>query len=270
LSEPNLQSTGDSRRTRFTISCMAVVGLAAIFTATTAESQSQSGGILSTRSELADDATAAETAAINGDPGKRAENAMLAAAIRQRLREGDLQVGDRVIVSFTSDALHRDTVVVRSDRSLEISGLMKVPVAGLLRSELKDRVSAEILKYVKAERIEVTPLMRVGVLGAVARPGYFAFPSDLPISDAIMGAGGLTGEAAVDRSIIRRRSLEFRSPAQTSRAIAGGLTLDQFGLTAGDEIVVGKRGDFDLGKVIALSGAAASVVTVIIAIGARR
>ena len=75
------------------------------------------------------------------------------------------------------DAVHRDTVVVPSSRVLELPGMIVVSVTGVLRSELQDRVTTEVLKYVKAQQINVTPLMRVGVLGAVARPGYFAFPS---------------------------------------------------------------------------------------------
>jgi protein involved in polysaccharide export with SLBB domain len=225
--------------------------------------------LLSSRSDLTAAATAAEAAAITGDPARRAENAILAAAIHQRLRNGDLGVGDRVIVSFVSDAVHADTVVVRADRSLQIAGMIVVPVAGILRSELKDRVSTEVLKYVKAEKIEVTPLLRVAVLGAVARPGYFAFPSDIPLTDAIMGAGGPTPTAAVDRSIVRRQSQEYRSAEETSKAIEGGLTLDQFGIAAGDEIVVGERHNFDASKGIGLLGAMASVAAVIFAIGSH-
>lgn len=238
------------------------------FQAKKADCQTQSpAGLLSTRSELTTAAAEADVAATTGDPARRAENAMFAAAIRQRLRDGDLQVGDRVIVSFVSDSVHRDTVVVRADRSLELSGMIVVPVTGVLRSELKARVSAEVLKYVKAGKIEVTPLMRVAILGAVARPGYFAFPSDIPLTDAIMGAGGPTPTAAVDRSIVRRRSRQYRSAGETSRAIAGGLTLDQFGLSAGDELVVGERRNFDAAKGITLVGALASVAAVVFTIG---
>jgi protein involved in polysaccharide export with SLBB domain len=240
------------------------------FHAPDAKCQTQSrGGLLSSRGELTAAVTEAEAAAGTGDRARRADNAMHAAAIRERLRDGDLHVGDRVIVSFVSDAVHTDTVVVRADRSLEISGMIVVPVAGVLRSELKDRVSTEVLKYVKAQKIEVTPLMRVAVLGAVARPGYFAFPSDIPLTDAIMGAGGPTPSAAFDRSIVRRQSQQYRSAGETSKAIAGGLTLDQFGLSAGDELVVGERGTFDASKAIGLMAAMASVAAVILAMGRR-
>src|SRR6187431_947773 len=46
-----------------------------------------------------------------------------------------------------------------------------------LRSELNDRLTAELLKYVKAENVNATPLTRIGVLGEVSRPGYFAVRS---------------------------------------------------------------------------------------------
>jgi hypothetical protein len=226
-------------------------------------------GTLVTRAELTATATRAEAAATSGEPAHRAENAMIAAGIRQRLQDGDLQVGDRIVVTMMSDALHRDTVVVRSGRTLELPGMVIVPVAGVLRSELQERVSSEVLKYVKAQQIEVTPLMRVGVLGAVARPGYFAFAPDIALTDVIMGAGGPTGNADVGRTTIRRRNQVFRSASETSNAITNGMTLDQFGLSAGDEVVVGQRRDVGAGVIIGMAGALASVLTVLVALHSR-
>jgi len=225
-------------------------------------------GLLVSRAELTAAASAAEVAATTGDQATRTQNALTAAAIRQRLRDGDLQVGDRVVVTIVSDAVHRDTAVVRSEHTLELQGGIVVPVAGVLRSELQDRVSSEVKKYVKAQSVEVTPLMRVGVLGAVTRPGYFAFSSDIPITDAIMGAGGPTGTADVGKSTVRRHNQEYRSASETSKAIASGLTLDQFGLAAGDELVVGQRGGFG-GMVLASTGAIVSVLTLFVALHRR-
>ena len=225
-------------------------------------------GLLVSRADLTAAASAAEAAATNGDPATRAQSALTAAAIRQRLRDGDLQVGDRVIVTIVSDAVHRDTVVVRSEHTLELQGGVVVPVAGVLRSELQDRVTSEVMKYVKAQSVEVTPLMRVAVLGAVTRPGYFAFSSDIPITDAIMGAGGPTGTADVGKSVVLRRNREFRSASETSKAIASGLTLDQFGLAAGDELVVGQRRQFG-GMLLASTGAIVSILTLFVAMHGR-
>lgn len=260
LSEvPNFLSTSLRSRRNWLV----VTALLSCLPSISAQSQGQSvPGLLVSRADLTAAATRAEVAATTGDAGNRARSAIVAAGIRQRLRDGDFQVGDRVVVTVTSDAVHRDTVVVRAGPSLELPGSIVVPVAGVLRSELHDRVSAEVLKYVKAQRVDVTPLMRVGILGAVTRPGYFAFASDIPLTDAIMGAGGPTVTADVERSIIRRRSQQYRSAGETSRAIASGLTLDQFGLSAGDELVVGQRREFSVGTLVGVAGALASILAV--------
>jgi protein involved in polysaccharide export with SLBB domain len=244
-----------------------VFALVCAFSAAVAPAHGQAASeSLTTRVQLSALAAHAETAALSGEPEQRAQNALVAASLRQRLRDGDLQVGDRVVVTMVSDAVHRDTVVVRSGRTLELMGMVVIPLSGVLRSELQDRVSTEVLKYVKASQIEVTPLMRVGVLGAVIRPGYFAFASDIPLTDAIMGAGGPTGSADLTRTTVRRGNREFRTAGETSKAITGGLTLDQFGLSAGDELVVGQRREFGLPVVLGMTGALASVLTLFVAL----
>src|SRR6267143_1850675 len=192
----------------------ACVTLAALTSA--AVGQTAPTGPLTSRDELSAAATQAEQS------GKPLE----AAAIRQRLRDGDFQVGDRIVLSFISDAKHSDTLVVRSGRIIDLPGVGELPLTGLLRSELKGRVTAELLKYVKAQEVDVTPLTRIAVLGEVVHPGYFAFRADVPITDAIM--------------------------------LASGLTLDQFGLNAGDELVVGRRRELISPTVMGLMGMIAS------------
>lgn len=218
------------------------------------------GGLLLTRADLELRAQKAEAGAINGSYAERMKNASVAAATRQRLRDGDIQVGDRVVVTIVTDKSRTDTVVVRSGRVLEIDGLMSVPVTGVLRSELQDRVAAEVEKYIKADRVEVTPLVRIAVLGAVLRPGYFVFAPDLTINDAIMGAGGPTPTADVQRSIVRRGTAEYRTKQETGDAFASSLTLDQFGMAAGDQLIVGEHKQFSPTALIGATGAAASVL----------
>ncbi|MFL5482782.1 MAG: polysaccharide biosynthesis/export family protein [Gemmatimonadaceae bacterium] len=218
------------------------------------------GGLLLTRADLELSAQKAELGATKGDYADRMKNASAAAAIRQRLRDGDIQVGDRIVVTITTDKPRADTVVVRSGRVLEIGGLMVVPVSGVLRSELQDRVAVEVRKYIKAERVEVTPLVRIAVLGAVMRPGYFVFAPDLTINDAIMGAGGPTPGADLQRSSVRRGAAEYRTKQETGDAFASGLTLDQFGMSAGDELIVGEHKQFSPTAMIGATGALASVL----------
>jgi Periplasmic protein involved in polysaccharide export len=244
-----------------TVRRFAIVPIACCVLVTIAEGQSAPGA-LTTRAEL----TAAEISASQSRTGDPRKNALLAAAIRQRLRDGDFQVGDRVVVTVVANDTRTDTLVVRTGRLIELPGKLTVPLTGVLRSELQERVTTEVLKYVKAEQVIATPLLRVGILGEVVRPGYFAFASDVLITDAIMSAGGPSATADLERSVVRRGTEEYRSAKDTRQAIASGLTLDQFGLRAGDELIVGRRRDFLSGSIVGLVGVAASLVTIFVAV----
>jgi protein involved in polysaccharide export with SLBB domain len=222
--------------------------------------------LLMSRAELTSAAERAD-GSIGGDAAAKMRNAMIAASLRQRLRDGDFQIGDRLVLSYVTDVSHLDTLVVRSGRVVELPGKIIVSLSGVLRSEVEDRVSTELMKYVRAEQIEVTPLMRVGVLGDVAHPGFFAFASDIPLTDAIMGAGGPTATADLDRSVVRRGTVVYKSADETRTAIARGLTLDQFGLSAGDELVIGQRPGSRSGALLGVVGGLGTLITVFVALG---
>jgi protein involved in polysaccharide export with SLBB domain len=222
--------------------------------------------LLMSRAELTSAAERADASA-GRDADAKMRNAMTAASLRQRLRDGDFQIGDRLVLSYVADVSHLDTLVVRTGRVVELPGKITVSLSGVLRSEVEDRVSTELMKYVRAEQIEVTPLMRVGVLGDVAHPGFFAFASDIPLTDAIMGAGGPTATADLDRSVVRRGTAVYKSADETRTAIARGLTLDQFGLSAGDELVIGQRPNSRSGAILGLVGGVGTLLTVLLAVG---
>ncbi len=251
--------------TRFQLVALLATSAALVSQPSRAEAQVP-GTQLSSRGELTAAAEQAERAAAMGSGSAKTRNALVAASIRQRLRDGDFQPGDRIVFTVFSDALRTDTLVVRSGRILELPGKIDLPLTGVLRSELEDRASLEVLKYIRAQQVTVTPLTRIGVLGEVSRPGYFALPSDVPLTDAIMAAGGPTGTADVERTMVRRGSQEFRSADETRQAISRGLTLDQFGLRAGDELVVGKQRDLLRGPILGFVGALASLTAIVVAL----
>lgn len=225
-----------------------------------------STSVLTSRAELTAAAQQAERAAMSSGGADQTKSRLIAASIRQRLTNGDFTPGDRIVLYYISDIPHTDTLVVRAGPTLQLPARASLSLAGVLRSELKEKVEAEVLKYIKAVEIEVTPLTRLGVLGEVARPGYFALRSDVPLADAIMLAGGPTATADVERSMIRRGNTEFRSADETRQAMSRGLTIDQFGLTAGDEIVIARRRDRLAGSVMPIVGALASITAIFVAI----
>jgi len=179
---------------------------------------------------------------------------------------GDFQSGDRIILTYFSDVAHTDTLVVRAGQLVDMPGKAVLDLTGVPRSELQDRVRMELLKYVKAQSVNVIALTRIGVLGEVEHPGYFAVRSDIPLTDAIMLAGGPTGSADMDKSVVKRESREYRSADATRQAVAKGLTIDQFGLGAGDEIVVGKQSGRFAPAITTTLGIAASIAAIVVAV----
>lgn len=242
-------------------------GILALFFRPTAAAGQSSGSLLTTRAELTSAMQQAEARAMRGD--SRVDNSLRAAAIRQRLTEGDFHVGDKILLVYVSDVQHVDTLVVRDGAAVELPGNARVSVVGVLRSELSDRIELELRKYVKLTQVEVTPLTRVAIVGEVVRPGYFSLRADLPLADAIMVAGGASATADIGRSVVRRANEEVRSSEETHRAISGGLTIDQFGLTAGDELVVGKKRQLLTGAVPPILGGAASIAAIFVALHHR-
>lgn len=184
-----------------------------------------------------------------------------AAALRRRLTEGDFAVGDRIALTVTGPLTVDDTLPIRAGQVITVATLPDISLRGVLRSELNDYLTRQISRYVRDPVVHSSALVRVTVSGAVTRPGFYAVPADIQIGDAIMHAGGLTSEADLKRTVVKRGSSETLSRDAVQRAVRDGSTLDQVGLRAGDEIVVGKKRNFSWTNTLFL---ASSVVGAIV------
>ena len=195
------------------------------------------------RAELTTLATQAEAAAsTGGTPEVRATKQREAAAIRWRLVHGDFEVGDRIVLVVPGDSALTDTFTVAAGRTLQFSKLPPLALDTVLRSELHEQLAKSIGRFLKDTLFQATPLIRFGVLGEVARPGYYRLSTEASISDALMAAGGPTSHADLPSTIVRRGSRKVMSKSALRDAMVAGSTLDQIGLGAGDELVVaGKK-----------------------------
>lgn len=189
-----------------------------------------------------------------------------AAAIRQRLSEGDFQVGDRIVVTVQGETFLTDTFAVRAGRVVTFPNLPDISLQGVLRRELTDHLTREIGKYVRNPSVKATSLIRIAVMGEVARPGYYSVPSDFLASDAIMAAGGPTALAELKKTELRRGNSVLLTRAGMQQAIASGATLDKLDVRPGDEFVVGKKTQrnwqtiaYVAGSVLGLVGAIAAL-----------
>ena len=170
--------------------------------------------------------------------------------IRHRLDRGDFQDGDRIMVTVRGPGGFSDTLTVRSGRQLELAQLPPLPLTGVLRSELHPRLAAHLTKYLRDPVVIVRPLLRVGILGNVLRPGYYYTSADLPLTDVLMVAGGPTPEADLTKVSVRRGGEIIMNERKTRGALTTGRSLDNLHMQAGDEVEVGKRRQINWGLII--------------------
>ena len=218
-----------------------------------------------TRPELEATLAELEKYAASSGYSSRLRNAKAreAGMIRTRLTDGDLQVGDQIEIQVVGQAAYSDSFVVASGRVLTLPGLPDIPLKGVLRSEAREYLTAELSKYLKDPQVRVRTKIRLSVFGSVGRPGFYQVPADVLATDAIMIAGGPAPDVDLAKVFVRRGTTEIWPQDVLQEAMRRGLTLDQLNLQAGDELILDPRkraGSMSFFTVAAaLSGLASSV-----------
>ena len=106
------------------------------------------GRLSATRAELDSLAMHADEAATSaGDAETRDEKQRESAALRARLRDGDFQVGDRVVLFLRGDSVLSDTFTVERGRTLALPDIPTVALNGVLRSELQSHLAKQLGPY---------------------------------------------------------------------------------------------------------------------------
>ncbi len=153
------------------------------------------------------------------------------------------QVGDRILLSVEGDSALSDTFTVVQGPALRLPEIGDISLANVPRSGLESFLKSELGRYLNEPVVSARALIRISVMGQVARPGFYAVPVDLVMPDALMVAGGATPDARLEKLQIIRGNSTLLSSASLQTAIARGATLDQLGVRAGDRIEVPRGAD---------------------------
>jgi hypothetical protein len=181
--------------------------------------------------------------------------------IHHRLDHGDFYPGDRIFVIVKQGAAgFADTLVVRAGKRLDLPQAGDLSLEGVLRSELEPRLTEQLGKYLRSPVVKATPLVRLAILGSVGRPGFYYMPADLPLSDILMGAGGPTPDASLEKVTVRRDGDLVIDESNTATAIREGMSVDMLHLQAGDEIEVGRQNHTNWGLIIPIASTAIGLV----------
>ena len=163
------------------------------------------------------------------------------ATIEARLKDGDFQPGDRIRLVVLGDSALSDTFTVRPGRMLQLPNIPEIALSGVLRSEFPAYLKGKLLQYLRDPQVTATPLVRLAVLGAVNRPGFYVMPATTLASDVVMAAGGPAAAADISKATVRRGTVPVIDSKQMRQAFADGVSIDQLNLHIGDEIVIGEK-----------------------------
>jgi len=182
-------------------------------------------------------------------PGAAAQQPGAAA---QRPVELRLRPGDAVRIEVRDEPSLGGQFQVGDDGAILIPGIGILAVAGRPMAEVEAEVRRAYARELADPVLRVVPLVRVAVLGEVARPGLFPVDPTHTLADVLATVGGLTpladrGNIVLVRDGVRRRL----------RLDPGSAALAE-PLRSGDRIVVGRRSWFSENLAIFV-GAAASV-----------
>jgi len=145
-----------------------------------------------------------------------------AALVRWRLENGDFQQGDRIVVRVDREAQLTDTFTVNAAGEIELPQLGPVPLRGVLRSELRERLQDHLARFLRQPVVQVRPLIRLLVEGDVVRPGFYVAAPEQPLADLITLAGGFTQRAKPLGMRVERGSTVLWSSEPLRQALGSG------------------------------------------------
>jgi protein involved in polysaccharide export with SLBB domain len=158
------------------------------------------------------------------------------AAAQESNRE--FQVGDRILLTVEGDTALTDTFTVRPGPIIMLPVIGQMDLKGVRRNDVEKYLQERVGRYFKQPVVHAKALVRLAIEGEVAHPGFYAVPTDVVLSDALMAAGGLTTEAKMGDMKIDRAGRQVLEGDKLQFAVAQGRTIDDLGLRAGDRIFV--------------------------------
>jgi polysaccharide export outer membrane protein len=177
--------------------------------------------------------------------------------VRAQVPAGEVQPGDRILLRVNGEPQFTDTFTVEAGPTLDLPNIGAVTLAGVSRDSVEPRLTAVLGRYLNHPVVRAQVLLRLGILGEVTRPGFYALPSGAVLEDLIMVAGGMTSNARFERTKLTRNDEVLLKGDQVQHAIASGRTFDALALRSGDALDIPRRPDQEsririLGALVAL------------------
>jgi polysaccharide biosynthesis/export protein len=189
-------------------------------------------------------------------------------SLPEPIAQGDslLRPGDVVRITVWRQPEFSGEYTINPDSTLSHPLLQAVKVAGVPLSVVKGRLRDFLLGYEQTPRFVVEPLYAVVAAGEVHQPGLLSVPRGTTLSQAVARAGGPTERGRLDHVQLIRGGRTY-----VLNLFSGDQRVAAMPVTSGDQLFVGRRGDFSLVRDVLtpIFGFAAATAS-IIAISRRR
>ena len=169
-------------------------------------------------------------------------------ASRLQANDVTLQPGDILQINVWPDQTLGGQFPVEETGNVYLPFLGSVHVVGLTLDRLRSRLREGYGEVMKEPVVTITPLFRVGVMGAVRAPGNYTIDATQNLLDVINQAGGFSTQANQQKVRIVRTGEVLQFNVQ--QALEQGANLGALALRSGDNIVVPNRSTVSVQAVI--------------------
>lgn len=157
---------------------------------------------------------------------------------RSGVDTGDFRVGDRIQLSVDGEDKLSGTFTVLPGPALDLPEIGTVSLDGVQRSNLETYLTTVIGRYIRSPRVHASSTIRIGVVGQVARPGFYDLPASSSLTDVLMAAGGPTQTADMGKLKLTRADSTAVPSDLLQTALAQNLSLAQLRVRSGDQLVM--------------------------------
>jgi protein involved in polysaccharide export with SLBB domain len=178
-------------------------------------------------------AGAPTTAGVPAGPAGSDESAAAWAA--REVRDPPLRPGDVIRLRIWREPDLSGEFMLDRTGSVVLPRIGTIMAADYTPAELEALVREEYGKYLRNPSIEIVPMRRINILGAVRSPGLYAVDPTMTLADALALAGGVQPNGRQDRVEL------FRGEHRLVTEATAQMKIEDLGVRSGDQIYVPER-----------------------------
>src|SRR2546423_9009428 len=144
--------------------------------------------------------------------------------------QSDFELGDQILLEVEGDSQFTHVFSVGPGPALTLPVIGAIPLSGVRRATVEAYLGQQLARYMKSPVVHAKVLVRLGVLGEVEHPGYYAVAAGAVVSDALMAAGGPTKDAKFTAARIERGGKGLYEGNGFQDAFARGMPVAGLGL----------------------------------------